>query len=240
MARHRMSLECAPFAETAGLRADLAEVKAQLRAARSALDDERDRAAQLITTIRSIVSQSPASGGPADTIADHFAARLDVLARYHRHPRESHDLEMLIRDELREFQFGWDPRITIGGQITWVQPAQAQALALAFHELIINALKFGALSHPGGKLQIAWVVATSELRLDWTETGGAVEQNVAHHHGFGRELIEQALPDQLGARTHFALRADGLHCRIGLPLGSRHAFTHRIVANILSQSTALQ
>lgn len=34
----------------------------------------------------------------------------------------------------------------------------------------------------------------------------------AQASGQGRELIEQAPPDQFGARTRFAFEEDGLHC----------------------------
>jgi hypothetical protein len=36
--------------------------------------------------------------------------------------------------------------------------------------------------------------------------------------GSGRRLIEDALPDQFGARTTFAIEPDGVHRTIALPL----------------------
>jgi len=36
--------------------------------------------------------------------------------------------------------------------------------------------------------------------------------------GYGRELIEQALPYQLGASTSYAMGADGVHCTITVPI----------------------
>jgi hypothetical protein len=58
------------------------------------------------------------------------------------------------------------------------------------------------------------------LHLDWKESGvempplGAAPMG----SGQGRELIEQALPYQFGAKTTFALEADGVHCTISLPV----------------------
>jgi hypothetical protein len=39
--------------------------------------------------------------------------------------------------------------------------------------------------------------------------------------GYGRELIERALPYQLEARTHYELAGDGVHCTITVPLADR-------------------
>jgi len=36
--------------------------------------------------------------------------------------------------------------------------------------------------------------------------------------GYGRELIERALPYQLDARTHYELTGDGVHCTITVAL----------------------
>jgi two-component sensor histidine kinase len=39
--------------------------------------------------------------------------------------------------------------------------------------------------------------------------------------GYGRELIERALPYALGARTAYELSRDGVRCTIDLPLERR-------------------
>jgi len=36
--------------------------------------------------------------------------------------------------------------------------------------------------------------------------------------GFGRFILEEALPRQLSAKTNFQLSKDGLHCQIEIPL----------------------
>jgi two-component sensor histidine kinase len=52
------------------------------------------------------------------------------------------------------------------------------ALAMTFNELCTNKTKFGALSVPTGRIEVAWTIddETQRLRLTWTEKGGpAVE-----------------------------------------------------------------
>ena len=97
-----------------------------------------------------------------------------------------------------------------------------QTLAMVLHELVTNAVKYGALKQPNGHLTIRWWQETSAetgkpwLHLDWKESGVEMPP-LSGGTGQGRELIERALPYQFGAPTTFALEADGVHCTISLP-----------------------
>ena len=100
-----------------------------------------------------------------------------------------------------------------------------QSLAMALHELLTNAVKYGALNQPNAHLTIRWRQDTSAesgkpwLHLDWKESGvempslGAVPEG----SGQGRELIERVLPYQFDAQTSFAMEPDGVHCTISIP-----------------------
>ncbi|GJE13257.1 Blue-light-activated histidine kinase [Methylobacterium longum] len=107
-----------------------------------------------------------------------------------------------------------------------MQRTTAQTLALALHELATNARKYGALSDAGGRLSANWQTNKTEagqrhLVLNWVEEGIARptrEQGMAEPRGYGRELIEKALPYALRARTSYDLSDKELHCRIELPL----------------------
>ena len=103
-----------------------------------------------------------------------------------------------------------------------------QTLALALHELLTNALKYGALAVPDGRLSIHWHLDAAQtdqtrvLHVEWRESGvpmsdaGATPQAL----GYGRELIEHALPYQLMARTRYELAADGVRCTIAVPISA--------------------
>lgn len=240
MTRYRMIPNIEPVGETARLRTELVALKRRLDTATAALRREHERSATMLTTVRSLFSHSVASGGTTEAIADHFRGRLDVLARYHHHPSASYDLEMVIREELRDFQFGEDARVSIAGPVTALERDEAEAMGLAIHELVTNALKFGALAHRAGRLDVRWCVVAGEMRLDWSETGGPGGTAPSHHYGVGRDVIEQTLPGQLAARTSFALRPDGVQCRIAFMLkGSREARA-RTAISIVPQPSRLQ
>jgi two-component system CheB/CheR fusion protein len=94
------------------------------------------------------------------------------------------------------------------------------------HELVTNAVKYGALKKPTGRLAIRWRLETSGeggkpwLHLDWKESGVEMPplRGTPQGTGRGRKLIEQALPYQFGAQTTFSMEPDGVHCTISLPV----------------------
>ena len=60
------------------------------------------------------------------------------------------------------------------------------------------------------------------MRVVWRETGVSMSTAGAKApNGYGRELIEQALPFQLQARTSYVLTEDGVQCTIAAPIISR-------------------
>ena len=112
-----------------------------------------------------------------------------------------------------------------------------QTLALALHELATNARKHSALAATNqGRLSVTWRVrdvaaangaAPRWLALEWIEEGtglgwprqGMAAARCGHGGGYGRQLIERALPYALGAKTHHELtEAGGVRCTIDLPL----------------------
>jgi len=132
----------------------------------------------------------------------------------------------LIETELAAQSVNGSGRVTLDGPTGVGLPSgTVQTLAMAVHELATNAVKYGALQQPNGHLNIRWGQETSEetgepwLHVDWKESGVEVPTSVGGT-GQGRELIEGALPYQFGARTTFALEADGVHCTISLPVAS--------------------
>lgn len=125
------------------------------------------------------------------------------------------DLELLVRDSLRGFQFGESAGIAIAGASMLLHPAPARLLTLVLHELTTNAIKFGALSgrRPGQMLRIGWRNRRGGLELRWQESGTPILDLVRDRRsGFGRHLIKTLLPMQFGIRSSFALLPGGVHC----------------------------
>ncbi|MDF0488433.1 sensor histidine kinase [Sphingomonas sp. H39-1-10] len=218
-------------------------LRAELKAAREQLDcatrslaasEARERLLQnelqhrvrnMLAVVRSIFARTVEAGGALEDVADHFKGRLDAVSRYQFasaiDPRGTIDLDMMIWDELRVFEF--DPRVAAAGPEARVPYDIAVVLGLAFHELATNSIKFGALADTarGATVHIRWELSQGELSLTWEETGVSIVMPAPVPRGFGREFIEAALPYQIGATTAFELRPGGIRCTITVPLNAR-------------------
>ncbi|MFK4872162.1 sensor histidine kinase [Novosphingobium sp. ZW T3_23] len=191
------------------------------------LAELQHRVRNILSLIRSVFSRTLEAGGSLDNIADHFRGRLDSLGRTQvgvaRNAQGKVNLENIIRDELLSVGESDGPRLLIEGPEVELFGKQAEGISLAVHELTTNSLKFGALKSGRGNLSISWSVHHSKavgrhLEFVWEETGVPVVAVQPAHHGFGTELIEEALPYQLKAVTVLEFRNGGVHCRIHLPL----------------------
>jgi two-component sensor histidine kinase len=105
-------------------------------------------------------------------------------------------------------------------------PMAAQALALALHELATNALKYGALAQPSGRLTVSWNIEDDgpkrRVALQWLECGVSMpDEGPPKRRGYGTELIERALPYQLQAKTKLDFRSEGVRCTIVAPIGRK-------------------
>jgi two-component sensor histidine kinase len=98
-----------------------------------------------------------------------------------------------------------------------LQPATAQTLALALHELVTNSAKYGALSTQSGRLTIVWETQGDVLKMVWEEKDGPIVERPASR-GFGTRSVIASIETQLGGQAEFDWRREGLICRLSVPL----------------------
>jgi two-component sensor histidine kinase len=112
----------------------------------------------------------------------------------------------------RRFHFnGPDLRITSGAVI---------ALAMTFNELCTNTTKFGALSVPAGRVEVAWTIdePRQRLHLVWTESGGPAVEPPARQ-SFGTRMM-RSLGQQLNGQVQLAYEPGGFVYALDVPLGA--------------------
>jgi two-component system CheB/CheR fusion protein len=193
------------------------------------------RTRNLIAVVHSVSMQTLERSGTLDDFRDRFEDRLSALSRVQGLLSTSEHEPITIRrlvemelNALAEGQIGH--QVEAAGPDTIVRNSTAQTLALAVHELSTNALKYGALSTPHGRLSIRWHEHVRDehpwLHLNWRETGIEEKTISATTRGYGRILIEQALPQQLGAETYMSLGAGQMACTIDVPLKHIHSGDH--------------
>lgn len=189
------------------------------------------RTRNLLAVVRSIASQTLRNSGSLEDFEERFNGRLTALSRVQGllsvSSAEPVTIERLVRMELDAFDEEPDGRrILIEGPEVALPDAIVRTLALALHELATNAAKHGALVAGTGRLCVSWKTAEADagrrLELDWVETGVKVDRGKENGRkaGFGRELIERALPFQLKAKTNYELGDEGVRCAISIPLPS--------------------
>jgi two-component sensor histidine kinase len=185
------------------------------------------RVRNILTVIRSVFQRTVEMTPDAREVADHFTGRLDTMARTQvlaaRNAARIVDLENLIRDELLSVGVRDGPELSISGPDVTLPFDMAEPVALAIHELTTNALKYGALQASGAKLDVRWennlnYGGQRQLDLYWTESGVPAVSASPVRKGFGRELIEEALPYRLGAKTDMKFAGNGVRCSISIPL----------------------
>lgn len=184
------------------------------------------RTRNLLAVVRAIASQTFAHRGDDDTL-ESFLERLSSLGRVQgllsRAEGERVKLFDIVHAELQAHGDGYGSRLEIHGSDVRLSSHQVQTIALALHELLTNALKYGALKAPAGRLSVTWEtwLAASgrpRLALMWRESGVAMPPAAPARRGHGRELIEEALRFSLRAETQLVFGSDGVWCRIELPL----------------------
>jgi two-component system CheB/CheR fusion protein len=115
-------------------------------------------------------------------------------------------------------------RVTVAGPDVELTPTAAIAYAMALHELATNAVKYGALSAPGGRVTVEWTVyerdEVERIHLFWRESGGP-PVTAPKSDGFGFRLVRRALATELGTPVEIRFEPEGLVCEFDGPLQKR-------------------
>ena len=151
-----------------------------------------------------------------------------ALARAHTLLAEAYwtgaELRALLEGELTAFLAPVDgqdmPQVTLEGPPVMLPPAAAQGVSMVLHELATNATKHGALSRPGGRVSVRWMLKepAGRLTLHWSEAGGPPVEAPPQRQGFGSRMVEATIRRQLGGVVRRSWRREGLECELELPL----------------------
>jgi two-component sensor histidine kinase len=201
------------------------------------LQELQHRTRNLLGVVRSITNRTLEASSSLDEFGESFRERLAALARVNGLLSRLTEGDRITFDELIRTELsghgiaegdGRGDQVQLSGpENIRLRSSTVQTLALGLHELTTNAIKYGALSKPYGRLSISWSVENGaderRLKVNWEETGVAPELDSAGEtlrKGYGRELIEQALPYQLKADTKYEITPDGVRCMISLPIST--------------------
>ncbi|HEX8222818.1 MAG TPA: PAS domain S-box protein [Allosphingosinicella sp.] len=191
-----------------------AELRDSERHLRLMVDELNHRVKNTLAIVQGLAQQSFRGGGVSVDVRSSFEGRLAALAAAHdlltRKNWEGAELGDLVVAVVAA-QCG--ERVAIDGPPVQLAPKLAVTLALALHELCTNAVKYGALSAPGGRIAVAWTGEAGRLALSWRESGGP-RVEPPRRRGFGTRMIERALAAESGGSARLDFHPEGLVCEI--------------------------
>ncbi len=172
------------------------------------------RAKNIIAVVRGIAHLSFGSSKTLEDARSTFDRRLDSIAKANDILHAQSGKNALLGDIVREALGGCgvpSERVAISGPELCVDSSSAIMFSLAVHELCTNAVKYGALSNEGGRLQVDWSVANDDpSRLDfrWAEFGGPDVEPPASH-GFGMRILMRGMELETGGRAEITYTPPG-------------------------------
>jgi two-component sensor histidine kinase len=183
------------------------------------------RVKNTLATVQALVGATRRSTGSFDAFYRSFSNRITSLAKTHNLLTEDYwqtaPLREIALSELKPFAESRQPRFMLIGPPVELSADLAVPVGMALHELTTNAIWHGALSVPGGHVEVRWSVDEVEgvrkLHLEWRERGGP-PVGEPQHQGFGTTLLQRVLPMQCKAEVEVQYDLEGLRFRMQAPL----------------------
>jgi two-component sensor histidine kinase len=209
--------------EQAGIDAAQHEVRERLQ--RLLMEELHHRIKNTLATVQAIASQSLQSAETMDQAREAIQNRLFALGRVHDLLLETGGvgakLSAIISAAIEPFQTKGSGQFAVQSSDIDVRADAVLPLAMALNELCTNALKYGALSTPNGKITLTTRVDSDAglLGLNWAEEGGPPVRTPTRR-GFGLRLIEMSLSRRLQGRSQINFAPTGVICELDVPLAA--------------------
>ncbi|MBX6321090.1 MAG: PAS domain S-box protein [Rhodospirillaceae bacterium] len=197
------------------------------------LREMNHRVKNLLALASGVATLSARGAGASDEVVHAIQDKLSVLARAHEltlprlvglqpEAEPVASLHALIRTIVSPYDqpSAGGGRIILRGPDTNVGRRAVTSLALLLHEFATNAVKYGALSSPAGRIEVDVDVGDDEVMLTWREHGGPPVTAPRPGEGFGSVLACRAVKGQLAGRIAQDWRPEGLAIRLNVPLAN--------------------
>ncbi|WP_293345257.1 HWE histidine kinase domain-containing protein [Phenylobacterium sp.] len=204
-----------------GTNMDITDRKVAEQHQRLLINELNHRVKNTLAIVQGIAWQSFRPSGMAKSAVEAFEGRLAALSTAHdvltRQSWEAASIGSIVAEAVAPHHAG-DGRLTAEGPPVDLEPKTAVALGLAMHELATNAVKYGALSTPTGRVEVRWTADAGFLRLTWRESGGPTVSTPVRR-GFGARLLEHGLAEELRGAVRLEFRQEGVLCAVEAWLG---------------------
>jgi two-component sensor histidine kinase len=173
------------------------------------------RGKNMLAVVTSLVRQTVQDKDVADTLINRIRIASDNRDLLHDPAEDAMSLRELLETTVCG-SYGQD-RVALTGPDVRLNGREARNLRIVFHEMTTNAVKYGALSEPGGRISIAWFIEDDKLAIVWREHDGP-KVSAPTKFNFGSKLINLTLR-QINAELEPTFSETGYCYRITFALG---------------------
>lgn len=177
------------------------------------------RVKNMLTVVITIAHQTLRQAPDPEAFTEALIGRLNGMARAYALLSEESWTRLAVDDLVREQMepFGLE-RISAEGADVSLKPEKGLALGMVLHELVTNAVKYGALASPEGHVAVKWSVSRDQrFQLEWLESGGPRISD-PEEKGFGLKLLHGEVEYQLGGKVTTDFQPSGLTVKLEFPL----------------------
>ena len=186
---------------------------------RVVIQELNHRIRNIFGLVRSISRQSTEGSGSLENYVDSLEQRILALSKANDLLTRSVQTSVVLKTLLKQIipPFCKDPEnIILEGPEVSLTPEITPTMVLIIHELTTNAVKYGALSVPEGKINIRWQVVSDDLHIYWKEQDGPLVKTPGKA-GFGTSIIHNAISYEFNGSTKLDFHPDGLLVEVVIP-----------------------
>lgn len=209
--------------EWVGVHTDITEQKEAEAKIRLLMAEIAHRSKNLLGVVQVVARQTGYHGDPA-AFLERLTDRIQGLAASHdllvKDNWSRVEISDLVQGQLAHFKELICTRIIVHGPAVHLDPAAAQAISMALHELATNAAKYGALSNDTGRVRLIWDVtqaAVPDFTIQWTEEGGPMVEPPSRL-GFGNVVMVRMAEAAVNGSVVLDYHAQGLSWKLVTPL----------------------
>jgi PAS domain S-box-containing protein len=201
-----------------GIDIDITERKKQEEHLRLVMNELQHRTNNLLAIIQGLAQQSARNSQSLNDFLPKFSSRLQGIAGSNVLLSQAQWRGANLRDLLARqvAPFADLERFDLDGPPAMLSSKAVQTLGMAFHELCTNAMKYGSLSVPAGRVRVSWHLEPEALEVKWEETGGPAVDSPTRK-GFGRVVAEQVVGTSLGGQVKTDFLPAGIVWTMQLP-----------------------
>lgn len=180
------------------------------------------RVRNILNLIKGLINQSKGEAVSVSEFTEIVGGRVHALALAHDQITKENwgpaSLKQLIETEANAYLDKKRDRIKIVGPDAIITPTAYTTLSLVIHELMTNAMKYGALCDSRGSIEIEFIKHSDEaLEITWRETGGPPIQSPPSRKGFGTTIVERSIPFELSGTADISYKTAGLEGKFIIP-----------------------